>query len=260
MNRISEWGIWFEGRAWDGSGNCTEVVAFHRSIKFGQRNTRQQFGTQGFGGRRPDRGRVLFRRRSAANQPPAGDGRCPGRSPASCCVEAFARSASRPHGVAARRTPRPAGAGCGGAVSQRWWFARGPQPLCRRGGALQGRSPAGVGQISRTAVEHAEDRHGSQQGGPGRQERHDPEAGDSEHRRRDARNRRGRQRFRRPVFHPRFRCPQRHLPRRRARCRRQRSREFLHRTGRNPARTGLVLCRPRHHRRRDQYRHQAGDP
>ena len=115
------------------------------------------------------------------------------------------------------------------------------------------------GKFPGAAVEHAEDRHGAEQGGPGGQERHHAEAGDPEHRRRDARNRRGRQRLRRPLLHSRLRRPQRHLPRRRARCRRQRSREFLHRAGRNPARTGFVVCRPRHHRRRHQHRLQAGD-
>ena len=40
---------------------------------------------------------------------------------------------------------------------------------------------------------------------------------------------------------------------------RQHPREFLHRAGRNPARPGFDLCRPRHRRRRHQHRHQAGD-
>ena len=69
---------------------------------------------------------------------------------------------------------------------------------------------------------------------------------------------RGRQCLRRPLLHPRLRCAQRRLHRRHPRSGGQRPREFLHRADRNPARTGLVLCRPRHRRRRDQYRHQAG--
>ena len=35
--------------------------------------------------------------------------------------------------------------------------------------------------------------------------------------------------------------------------------KLLHRAGRNPARAGLLVRRPRHHRRRDQHRDQAGD-
>ena len=70
---------------------------------------------------------------------------------------------------------------------------------------------------------------------------------------------RGRQRLRRPLLHPRLRRPQRRLHRRHPRSRRQRPRKLLHRAGRDPARPGLVLCRPRHRRRRDQHRHQAGD-
>ena len=252
-------GILVLGRVEYGAGNSTEIVAFVRGSQFGRRKDRELFRPEGFGGRRPDCGGIVLGRRSAAIKPPAGDGRSPGRSPASGCVQTHARSSPRAQRAAARRAAYAAHAGRAGAVSQCRRAARGPQSLRRRRGALQGRSRAGVGQISRTAVEHAEDRHGAQQGSAGGQERHHAEAGDAEHRRRHARDRRGRQRLWRPLLHPRLRRPQRRLHRRRARLRRQRPREFLHRAGRNPARAGLVLCRPRHHRRRDQHRHQAGD-
>ena len=101
--------------------------------------------------------------------------------------------------------------------------------------------------------------HGADKGCPGGPELDHLEVGRAEHRRRDARDRRGRQRLRRPLLHPRLRCPQRRLPRRHPRCRRQRPRELFHRTGRDLPRSRLVLCRPRHHRRRDQHRDQAGD-
>ena len=116
---------------------------------------------------------------------------------------------------AARRSqPTP---GRAGAVSERRNPERGPQSLCGCGRALQGRSSAGVGQIPRAAAEHAEDRHGAQQGSAGRRERHVVEAGGAQHRRRDARNRRGRQRLRRPLLRSRLRYPQRRLHRRRPR-------------------------------------------
>ncbi len=78
-----------------------------------------------------------LRRRSAAGAAPAGDGRCPGRSPASCCVEAVAQGART--ACSARRAafvqlaqvtalPFP-NARPGGR----------PQSLCRCGGAVQGR-------------------------------------------------------------------------------------------------------------------------
>ena len=208
--------------------------------QLGQRNVGHSFGPKSLGGRRPDRGGVVLRRRGAAIQPAAGDGRCAGRAPASGGVETGSGPDPRPQRAAPRRAAHAAGAGRGGAVSQCRRLARRPQSLCRCGRALQGRSPAGVGQIPRAAVEHAEDGHGAQQGGSGRQERHHAEAGDPQHRRRDAGHRRGRQRVRRPVLHPRLRRPQRRLHRRRARFRRQRPREFLHRAGRDPARPGLV--------------------
>ena len=78
------------------------------------------------------------------------------------------------------------------------------------------------------------------------------------HRRRDAGIGRGRQRLRRSLLHPRFRCAQRRLHRRHPRSGGQHPRKLLHRADRDPAWSGLVLCRPRHRRRRHQYRHQAG--
>ncbi len=181
------------------------------------------------------------------------------RASASRRIEADGGSGPRPQCPAARGAAVAAGGDRPGAVSECRRAQPGPQSLCGCGGALQGRSPAGVGQVSRTDPEHAEDHHGAQQGSAGGQERHHAEAGDPEHRRRDLGHGRGRQRLRRPLLHSRLRCPQRHLHRRRPRFRRQRPRKLLHRAGRNPARTRLVLCRPRHHRRRDQHRHQAGD-
>ncbi len=138
----------------------------------------------------------------------AGDGRCPGRPPASCRLKTIAGSDQRAQCAAARRASFAACAGCAGAVSQRRRAERRPRPLCGCGRALQGRSPAGLGQISRTIAEHAEDRHGAQQGSAGGRERHVVEAGGPEHRRRDARDRRGRQRLWRPLLRSRLRYPQ----------------------------------------------------
>ena len=87
------------------TAKTAEVAAFERGDELGRRNIRQLFRPKGLRGRRPDGGRLVLGRRSAAIQPPAGDGRCPGRSPAPGRVETFGGSDPRPQRAAARRAP-----------------------------------------------------------------------------------------------------------------------------------------------------------
>ena len=158
---------------------------------------------------------------------------------------------------AARRVA--AGAGRGGAVSQRRRLCGRSQSLCRRR-TRPTRRPAVGHEVHRAAAQHARKTvtvltQGSARG----QERDLAEGRRAHHGGHHARHRRGRQRVRRPLLHPRLRRAQRHVHRRHPRSGRQHPRKLLHRADRDPARAGIVLRRSRHRRRRHQHRHQAGD-
>ncbi len=190
-------------------------LRFEAAINSVGQTIESNFRQDGFRGCGSDRRRVVFRRRSPAIQPPAGDGRCPGRSPASCRVKAFAGPGPRPHRAAPRRAARSRRRSPPCRFLNAGGLARRPQPLRESGGALR-RSGAGIGQFPEPILNTPKIDHGADK---------DVLEG-QEHRPRCAKSavlttagvtlglRRGRQRLRRPLLHPRFRCPQRRLHRR----------------------------------------------